>query len=210
MGRQRLDISNVSRLRDRKPVMSMRMQIGSGNALMSLVAAVLLTMSLMCNRGALAFFPKPPVQVGVGCMQKDPNFGEAEPIADTEAASRIRTNVEKLNRLLEQLDQKMPRRQTNGLFLVTTDMFNDLMPASKKIGDAVSFFRDVGLSPVRTRAENNKFYVGFNIPYDRLVASGRSHFRPRDVLGIRYTVGSLDDDADIESLHAVLMNDSSL
>ena len=81
-------------------------------------------------------------------MQKNPNCSEAEPIADTEAAYRRKTSVEKLNRLLEQLDQKMPRRQTNGLFFVTTDMFKDLMPASKKIRDAVSFFRDVGLDPI--------------------------------------------------------------
>jgi hypothetical protein len=76
--------------------------------------------------------------------------------------------------------------------------------------DAVKFFEDVGLKPIRTHAEDGKYHVSFDAHYDFLFSQGRANFWPADVLGIRFTVPSLKRNADIESLYVVLMNDSSL
>ena len=70
----------------------------------------------------------------------------------------------------------------------------------------MKFFEDVGLKPITFAGR----YVSFNVHYDFLSSQGRANFRPGDVLVIRFTVPSLESNADIEAMYVVLMNDSSL
>jgi hypothetical protein len=106
----------------------------------------------------------------------------------------------------------MPRRKRPaiGIYLPVTEKFKELLPATQKIEDAVKFFADVGLKPIRTNAGDGKYDVSFDAHYDFLSSQGRANFWPADVLGIRFTVPSLDSNAEIKSMYVVLMNDSSL
>jgi hypothetical protein len=179
------------------------------NALSVLVGFIILSTYLACDAGALAFAAEPPSQAGAGDMPKNRNPDRKTLITDEEVA-RIQVNAEKFDRLLGQLDQKIPARTLmNGIFLDVTEIFRSVVPASENIQDAIIFFEGLGVHPFRT-SNNKKYYVVFNILYDRLVAQNRTHFKPGDVLGIRYTVSGPEGDAKIESLNVVLMNDRTL
>jgi hypothetical protein len=145
-------------------------------------------------------------------MAKTPISESKVLVADAEGAARVQANLDKFNRLLDQLDREMPRRKRPviGIYLPVTEKFKDLLPATEKIADAVKFFEDVGLKPIRTHAEGSKYDVSFDAHYDFLSSQGRANFWPADVLSIRFTVPSLDSHADIEAFYVVLINDSSL
>jgi hypothetical protein len=128
-------------------------------------------------------------------------------VNDTDPSAK--SNINKLDLLLNQLDRRMPRRQISGLELDVSDTFQDLMPSTGKIADAIAFFNDAGYQPNRS-GSGTELYVYFLMKYAVLSSAGRNNFRNGDRLIVRFRVTDRTIGADITALYAVVLNDSGL
>jgi hypothetical protein len=130
-------------------------------------------------------------------------------VAVNDTDPSVKSNINKLDLLLNRLDRRMPRRQINALELDVSDTFQDLMPSTRKIADAIAFFNYAGYQPNRS-GSGAELYVYFLIKYDVLSSAGRGNFRNGDRLIVRFRVTDRTIGADITSLYAVVLNDSGL
>lgn len=189
--------------------MSVCIRFRYGIALELLTAALLLSLSFVRDQSASAGFSRSSEQVRSANLRRERQLDGVVTIADTESALRVKANVEKFNRCLEQLDRQLAQRKHPGIQLDVTELFKPALPESRKIADAIRFFHDVDLSPFRA-SNNEKNFVVFELPGDRLVDLDHVRFLSGDRLVISFTTASSNVDAEILSFRVVLQNDASL